>query len=146
MPGFVPFEFGILLTGANMVKNFLKVLVDPPEVELDIVAVHGLNPSNKEDHAEATWTASNNKMWLKDFLPTQLPTARILLFGYNADVAFETSVAGVEEYVESLLNRLRGKRRVSRTAMTRPIIFICHSLEGIITKKALTISKLDPKY
>jgi hypothetical protein len=111
-----------------------------------IVAVHGLNPTNKEDHAQATWTASNNKMWLKDFLPSQLPTARILLFGYNANVAFETSIAGVTEYAENLLNRLRGKRRVPRTAMTRPIIFVCHSLGGIITKKALTIAKLDPTY
>jgi hypothetical protein len=51
-------------------------------------------------------------MWLKDFLPKKLPTARILLFGYNANVAFQTSTAGVREQAENLLNRLNGKRRV----------------------------------
>jgi hypothetical protein len=59
-----------------------------------------------------TWTAFNQNMWLKDFLPKKLPTARILLFGYNANVAFQTSIAGVREQAENLLNRLNGKRRV----------------------------------
>jgi hypothetical protein len=58
-----------------------------------------------------TWTAHNQNMRLKDFLPKKLPTARILLFGYNANVAFETSTAGVREQAENLLNRLKGKRR-----------------------------------
>ncbi|KAF8242777.1 hypothetical protein K440DRAFT_656415 [Wilcoxina mikolae CBS 423.85] len=82
-------------------------------------------------------------MWLIDFLPSELPSARILLFGYNANVAFETSIAGVQECAENLLTRLKGKRRLAKQ---RPIIFICHSLGGIICKKALTISKLDPTY
>jgi hypothetical protein len=50
-------------------------------------------------------------MWLRDFLPKKLPTARILLFGYNANVAFQTSTAGVREQAENLLNRLKGKRK-----------------------------------
>lgn len=77
-----------------------------------IIAVHGLNPTNKDCHAEMTWTAFNQNMWLKDFLPKKLPMARILLFGYNANVAFQTSIAGVREQAENLLNRLKGKRRV----------------------------------
>lgn len=81
-------------------------------ISISIVCIHGLNPSNKENHAEATWTASNGKMWIRDFLPAQLPTARIFLFGYNANVAFETSIAGVDEHAENLLNRLKLKRRV----------------------------------
>ena len=73
--------------------------------------MHGLNPTNTEFHAEQTWTAEG-KLWLRDFLPSRVPTARVLLFGYNSNVAFETSTAGVLEQGENLLNRLKSKRAV----------------------------------
>lgn len=52
-------------------------------------------------------------MWLNDpeFLPSELPKARILLYGYNANVAFE-STAGVDEHADNLNNRLNWERRV----------------------------------
>jgi hypothetical protein len=80
-------------------------------VRISLVAVHGLNPTNTEFHAEQTWTAEG-KLWLRDFLPSRVPTARVLLFGYNSNVAFETSTAGVLEQGENLLNRLKSKRAV----------------------------------
>ncbi|KAI9764543.1 MAG: hypothetical protein M1840_008369 [Geoglossum simile] len=126
-------------------RNFLKELYTPECAELDIVAVHGLNPTDKDSHAQKTWTASNGKMWLKDFLTKKLQTARILLFGYNANVAFQTSAAGVREQAENLLNRLNGKRRM-QDAMDRPIIFICYSLGGLIVKRALVTAKVADIY
>lgn len=69
------------------------------------MAVHGLNPKDKEFHAEETWK-SGDKLWLRDFLPEQLPRARILLFGYNSNVGFQSSAAGVREQAINLLNRL----------------------------------------
>lgn len=77
-----------------------------------IVAVHGLNPRNAVEHAESTWTASNGSMWLKDFLPQKLKTARVLLFGYNSNVAFETSTSGISDHAVNLLNRLKLTRQV----------------------------------
>lgn len=58
-------------------------------------------------------------MWLKDFLPEQLPDARILLFGYNSNVGAGASIAGIDEQAGNLLNRLGGKRKVRYRA---PII------------------------
>lgn len=78
---------------------------------ISIVAVHGLDPLGRKLHAEATWTAGN-ALWLQDFLPQRLPNARILLFDYNANVAFQTSTAGVLEQAESLLNQLEIARAV----------------------------------
>jgi triacylglycerol esterase/lipase EstA (alpha/beta hydrolase family) len=72
-----------------------------------------------------------------------LPNARILLFGYNSNVAFETSIAGVREQASNLLNRLASKRE---DAEERPIIFVAHSLGGIVVKRALVEAKLDDTY
>src|ERR1700753_4311624 len=88
-----------------------------------IVAVHGLNPINKEYHAEQTWTAGES-LWLRDLLPKRAPTVRVLLFGYNSNIAFETSTAGVLEQAESLLNQLKFKRAVRGTILFLLIIII----------------------
>ena len=104
--------------------------------------MHGLNPTNTKFHAEETWTVKD-KLWLKDFLPDQLPSARVLLFGYNSNVAFETSIAGVREQAMSLLNRIASKRE---EAEERPIVFVAHSLGGIVVKRALVEAKLDDSY
>jgi hypothetical protein len=42
--------------------------------------VHGLN-----GHREKTWTAGNGVHWLRDLLPHNMPRARILSWGYDAN-------------------------------------------------------------
>ena len=106
------------------------------------MAVHGLNALNKELHAEATWTV-DGKLWLRDFLPHLLPNVRVLLFAYNSNVAFETSTVGIREAADSLLNWLI-LYRIDRAK--RPLVFIAHSLGGLVVKRALVTAKLDPMY
>ena len=46
-----------------------------PNPDIDIVAVHGLG-----GHFEGTWTDSDsNKLWLRDFLPSQLEEVGMVL-------------------------------------------------------------------
>jgi hypothetical protein len=71
-------------------------------------------------------------MWLRDFLPKKTPNARILLFGYNSNAALATSAAGVQDQAEVLFSRLVRERK---SAPNRPLIFICHSLGGLIVKR-----------
>ncbi|CAN9148983.1 unnamed protein product [Alternaria alternata] len=68
-------------TGA--VLQGVQVVCEGTDPVVDIVAVHGLN-----GHCEKTWTAGNSidsVNWLRDLLPHDLPNARILSWGYDAN-------------------------------------------------------------
>jgi hypothetical protein len=98
---------------------------------LSIIAVHGLNPKSKISHAANTWTA-DNKFWLKDFLPLRIPNARVLLFSYNSKVTIGSNLMGIEDHARNLLLRLDGKRSDDPN---RPLLFVAHSLGGIVVKR-----------
>ncbi|KAF2476890.1 uncharacterized protein BDR25DRAFT_41992 [Lindgomyces ingoldianus] len=104
------------------------------KINVDIVAIHGLNGNPFK-----TWT-ENGSFWLQDFLPSAVPNARIFTYGYNSAIAFSGSAARVDDYARYLLERLVAKRRNLSTYDRRPIIFICHSLGGIVLKKALVLA------
>lgn len=70
------------------------------------MAVHGLGGD-----AMDTWTHPKSKaFWLKDFLPQQIPGARIMTFSYDAAAAFGQSTAEVIDHAKSLLTSLVDKR------------------------------------
>ncbi|KAG9056275.1 hypothetical protein FS842_011164 [Serendipita sp. 407] len=96
---------------------------------IDIIAIHGL-----DGHREQSWTAENEKLWLKDFLPNDLPNARILSYGYDADTRsfIQTSSKTISHHAEDFVERLSQLRRMHPR---RPIIFLAHSLGGIILKR-----------
>lgn len=73
---------------------------------LSIVAVHGLFGDQKD-----SWThRKTNAFWLSDFLPQDVPNARVMTFGYNADAAFGNTAADIEDHAKSLLSGLIDKR------------------------------------
>ncbi|KAI5810664.1 Alpha/Beta hydrolase protein, partial [Pyronema omphalodes] len=100
-----------------------------------IVAVHGLN-----GHAFDTWTAGD-RMWLRDFLPHQLTRTRIMTYGYNSNVWDKLSTTTIPEFALALLSALVNKRGTKDRK--RPIIFVCHSLGGIVVKLALNLARKD---
>lgn len=59
-------------------------------------------------HALKTFTAPNGKNWItdKEFLPSVLPNARILTFGYNANVFDDVVTSRVVDHSNSLLSGL----------------------------------------
>ena len=74
-----------------------------------IVAVHGLG-----GHPYDTWTEEKSgKMWLRDFLPSQVPHTRIMSYGYDSLVAFSKSEIELGDVAADLLNRLDGERGMS---------------------------------
>ena len=116
--------------------------LDPPtpgwaakhgEPNLDVVAVHGLNGEcfRSWTHEETT---GEQTLWLKDLLLQRLPRTRVMTFGYDASVVGNTSVAGIRDNARKLLVFLRNKREDDGTRH-RPIVFVGHSLGGIIIKQ-----------
>lgn len=68
----------------NDIKRFeVTEVYAHPDAKVDIVLIHGLNGNPK-----STWTAKNGVFWPTDLLPLTLKSAkaRILVYGYNADV------------------------------------------------------------
>ena len=102
---------------------------DESEIALDIVAVHGLLEGALDawKEGETSWLAD------PDYLPKDIPSARIMMYGYDSRVALSQSVAGVDQFAEMLLNYLEQERR-NESEKHRPLLFICHSLGGIVVK------------
>lgn len=113
----------------------LTILVDQPPGQtnsVDIVAIHGLN-----GHREGTWTdGSSGVNWLAhaDCLHNDIPDARVLTFGYNSASYFSRSDANIQDFASELLAAIKSSRR-SSVEKQRPIIFICHSLGGLVFKQ-----------
>ncbi|KAH0541223.1 hypothetical protein FGG08_004279 [Glutinoglossum americanum] len=101
-----------------------------------IVALHGLNGDPVR-----TWSFSDNRNgehfnihWLKELLPYKVPRARIMTFGYHASVWANPSAMGIRENAQSLLSYLVNERQSDEEAK-RPILWIGHSLGGIMIKE-----------
>ena len=66
-----------------------------------------------------------------------MSNARILSYGYDASVAAlfgRTSSDRILQHAHTLIAELVANRMLEG-AMERPIIFICHSLGGIVVKR-----------
>ncbi|KAL1900547.1 hypothetical protein Sste5346_002270 [Sporothrix stenoceras] len=75
-------------------------------------------------------------------LPDKFTHARLLTFGYDADVV-RGDVASkdtIKSLAGSLLYSLK-RDREEASALHRPIVFVVHSLGGIVCKKAIALSQ-----
>lgn len=75
--------------------------------------VHGL-----DGHRINTWTDPDGCYWPQDLLPSKIPTARIMTFGYNAGMYFNDSTLGIKEHAIALLDALRNKREEEYVSYT----------------------------
>ena len=116
----------------------LKELHGYPDATVDICFVHGLTGNR-----ESTWTAAgHSEPWPKTLLPAELKNARIRTYGYDAYV-LRRSVASnnrLKDHARNLVNALTADR-ASINASTRALIFVAHSLGGLVCKRALLFSR-----
>ncbi|CAH0019112.1 unnamed protein product [Clonostachys rhizophaga] len=120
------------------IKQFYE---SPGASDVDVVFIHGL-----DGNREKTWTAKGaDEPWPKTLLPLELPSARILTFGYDAYAAkWEKggSQNRIRDHAWNLLTALASCRESDDTKK-RPIIFVCHSLGGLVCKDALIVAQMQ---
>jgi hypothetical protein len=100
-----------------------------------IIFAHGLTGNR-----EKTWTHRNGIFWPATLLSEDFPHARIITFGYDADVVRFWTIASsnrLDNHGKSLAYALLDQRgQVGQ----RPIIFVAHGLGGLVCEEALNLS------
>ncbi|KAL2061254.1 hypothetical protein VTL71DRAFT_7527, partial [Oculimacula yallundae] len=108
---------------------------------VDIIAIHGITGD-----AYSTWTDKESSFfWLQDSLPKEFPGARIYSFGYRAEVFLSLDTGDFETFAGDLLDEIFSTR-LSDEEKRRPLIFVCHSMGGIVVKKALNTCQIESRY
>jgi len=108
---------------------------------VDVVAVHGLN-----GHYLDTWIdEATGVNWLVNLIPEIFRTymfdlkARVMSFYYNSVLQFGKGTSDVFIFANQLLEGLVAERS-SMMEAARPIVFICHSLGGLVFKQVRRLS------
>jgi hypothetical protein len=130
-------------------------------LSISIVFVHGVT-----GHREHTWsTGKDTRAWPETLLPEVLPDARILSFGYDATVVgLRSGISSnrLGDHAKNLLASLAIHRDDDKSVLDpsqhcilhliligtiykeRPIIFVAHSLGGIVCEDVRIPSASSP--
>ncbi|KAK6502735.1 hypothetical protein TWF506_003310 [Arthrobotrys conoides] len=123
----------------DIVQQGIRELHNPANPDVDIVAVPGLGAPPLE-----SWKSADPKLefnWLtdKDGLAKEFPRARILLYMYQSAW---TGPLKVRQFMTNLsLTLLYGLKEKRKDVPRRPIVFIGHSMGGIVIAKAISIAE-----
>lgn len=66
-----------------------------------------------------------------------------MLFEYNSSPAIGAAAINIDDHASNLLHHLSMRRK---GASRRPIVFVSHSLGGLVVKQALVLAMLNPSY
>ncbi|PMB67555.1 Ankyrin repeat domain-containing protein 50 [Beauveria bassiana] len=75
---------------------------DKNGADIDVIAVPGLG-----SHALGSWKSPNNDdVWLRDFLPKDVPNIRVLLYGYDTSLQDSRSNQSMEDLGQGFLEKI----------------------------------------
>ncbi|KFY29271.1 hypothetical protein V493_02446 [Pseudogymnoascus sp. VKM F-4281 (FW-2241)] len=129
----------------------LQLLCDNSEPAGDIIFVHGLGGT-----ALRTWSWKRDvanfwPAWLAD--EEELSTFRIFSFGYNSNFKGAATNLNTIDFAKDLLFSLltfsggvRDRIEDRMSIGSKPIIFVAHSMGGLVVKKAYVLGKHDKQY
>ena len=100
------------------------------------------NDESPSVDTEAAVVGSSSVFWPQDLLRVAIPDVRIYTWGYDADINSLSSASRntIHQHARNLLSDLVDLRAESECHQ-KPLIFVAHSLGGIIVKAAINLSK-----
>ncbi|KAI1322243.1 WD40 repeat-like protein [Xylariaceae sp. FL0255] len=124
----------------------LNLLFEPSEARLDIIFVHGLQGGSRK-----TWSLEPTdpfSYWPKEWLPIEpgFRHARIHSFGYDSDwKRTAASALTIHDFALALLADIKHSQAANRNG-NLPILFIAHSMGGLVIKKAYLLATRNEAY
>ncbi|KAF2665820.1 hypothetical protein BT63DRAFT_428769 [Microthyrium microscopicum] len=122
----------------------IKLLYGAENAIIDILFIHGLTGDR-----EKSWTTQGSvaTLWPQSLLPARIPNARVLTFGYDAHVADWRGMVSKNRIGNHAMNLLTtlATYREDDDSDQRPIIFVCHSLGGLVCEDALLLARQRPE-
>lgn len=91
-------------------------------------------PGHRESWKARSKSNGSDVLWLRDFLPAVFPGARVMSFEY--DDLGGGSYAHIRNLARTLIVHLKLRRQEADQSM-RPIVFVGHSIGGLIVRQAL---------
>ncbi|KAG8167584.1 hypothetical protein KVR01_003273 [Diaporthe batatas] len=109
----------------------------PRDEIIDCIVVSGL-----ASHAYGSWKSRKDHfMWLRDDATWRKPNVRVMLYGYDTALVNSESFQTIENIGTELGATLSRVRRMLQQGKVdsrpRPIVFIAHSLGGLVVKQAI---------
>ncbi|KEY73755.1 hypothetical protein S7711_10189 [Stachybotrys chartarum IBT 7711] len=107
--------------------------VDPNKHHSDCIAISGLS-----SHPFGSWQPhgpNKSYMWIRDELPASVPGVRCILYGYDSALTTGSSFQSISDIGLGFVHQLRAGGW--NLALSKPIIFLAHSLGGLVLKEAL---------
>lgn len=123
----------------RVVERYGICVVTEPEggssCGVDVVCVHGLM-----GHPYDTWLSKTDGFYWPAHVMNEILNARVMTFGYDADPKSflgQVSQNRLGDHARTLLQDLARERSLP-AVKHRPILFVAHSLGGLVVKKALS--------
>ena len=81
-------------------------------------------------------------MWLRDYIPRDLGSVKVQVYGYESALPKSLSAAGLTDYTMKFLDTVWSGRRHKQV----PLVLVGHSLGCLIIKQALVLSRRQQQY